>query len=763
MTQTKQNLILIVDDAPANLKVLFEILQQSGFKVSIAKNGESALAKVEESLPDLILLDVMMPNLDGFETCRRLKANPQTQEIPVMFISALEETINKVQGFKVGGVDYITKPFQTEEVLARVKTQLALGTAKAELRQLNLGLEQRVQQRTAQLATINQKLSQEIAARVSTQEALLKSEEQFRLSFDLAPIGMAIATLEGKFVQVNQVLSKVLGYTSQELRDRTWADVTHPDDLPACVFLNHQLHQGEMTNFQIENRYLAKDGSIVYALLNIVLVRDSKGQPLHFLSQFVDISDRKQAEEQLVYNTLHDPLTRLPNRNFLLECLNLALERAKQDADYLFAVLCIDLDRFKVINESLGHHVGDEFLVAVADKLKTVVRPTDMVARLDGDEFVILLDPIKDLKDAIHLAEQLCKRLSASIHLAGQEVFASASIGIVLGTVDYDQGAALLRDADIAMYRAKAKSKGCYEVFAQGMYSQVLKRLQLENDLRLALERQEFQVYYQPIVSLHTGYLTGFEALVRWQHRIRGSISPTEFIPIAEESGLIVPLGELVLRTACQQLSVWQQQYPTAASLKIHVNLSVEQLREPDFLAKIDRIISKIGIKGHNLTLELTESMLMDGVEQLLNLLSELKARGIQLSIDDFGTGYSSLSYLHRFPVNHLKIDRSFICYLPEKSEYRAIVETIIALAHQLGISAIAEGLETLSQFRLLQAMGCEEAQGYLFAKPLDRNSAEELLKKSSSYLQMRQECPHYTASLLNQRATAHLNSINSG
>ncbi len=694
MISYQENSILIIDDIPTNIKVLFYILQEAGFRVSVAKSGESALSKVQESLPDLILLDVMMPGIDGFETCRRLKANPKTQEIPVIFLSALDEVIDKVKAFAVGGVDYITKPFQNQEVLARVESQLALRAAKAKIEQLNVELEQRVRQRTAQLEAVNQELEREIIERKQAEEALLKSKEQFRLTFEMAPIGMAIETLDGSFVRINQALCETLGYAKQELLHQTWADVTHPDDLGATLALN-QLSKGKIADFQTENRFLTKDGKLVYGILKLALVRDSRGQPLHLISQFMDITHRKQAEEQLIYSALHDSLTNLPNRALLMERLELALKRAKRQVDYLFAILFIDLDRFKVVNDSLGHQVGDRLLVAIANRLKTIARSTDTVARLGGDEFVILLDPIEDISDPIRIAERISRELRSPFHLEQREMFINASIGIALSSTDYHQGAELLRDADIAMYRAKAKGKARFEVFDQAMYAQALKQLQLENDLRQALERQEFQVYYQPIVSLSRGGLTGFEALVRWQHPVRGLVSPAEFIPIAEETGLIVPLGEWVLRSACQQMSVWQAKFLTTPSLKISVNLSVKQLKEPDFLEKIDLILVETGLEGENLNLELTESMLMENVEELIGILQQLKARSIQLSIDDFGTGYSSLSYLHRFPINNLKIDRSFVCRLGEKDENRPIVEAIVTLAHQLGMEAIAEGVET--------------------------------------------------------------------
>lgn len=849
--------ILIVDDILENLKFLSAMLTERGYEVRQAINGPMALMGAQADPPDLILLDIKMPGMDGYEVCQKLKAIEQTRDIPVIFISALDEVWDKVKAFHAGGVDYITKPFQWEEVLARIEHQLALQSAKAEIRQLNAELEQRVRERTAQLEAANQELAREIVEREKVEKALArekahlvaaqqvahvgsweydtltqeirwsdetfrifglapgqpaptyseylqqhiyeddrvlwsttvsqalavgkpyefefrlvrpdgeirrvfakgqpilnseervvrlfgtilditerkqaeedlsKSEEQFRLTFEMAPIGMAIKTLDGRFVRVNQALCDILGYTSLELLHQTWADVTHPNDVEVYRIQNQKLCRGEISDFKIENRYLTKDGKVVYGILKVALVRDSTVKPLHLIGQFIDITDRLRAEKQLLYDALHDSLTGLPNRVLLMEHVEQSLKRMQRHQNYLFAILFIDLDRFKVVNDSLGHLVGDRLLIAIARSLKAIVRSTDTVARLGGDEFIILLDQIKDINDAIRIAERISNELRSPFHLEGREVFTTASIGIALSSTDYHQGSDLLRDADIAMYRAKEKGKARYEIFERMMYAEALKQLQLENDLRQAFERQEFLVHFQPIVSLITGRLTGFEALVRWQHPSRGLVRPAEFIPIAEETGLIVSIGEWVLHSACQQMSAWQTKFSTTVPLRISVNLSGKQLREPDLLKKIDQILAQTGLDGQSLKLELTESMLMENVESVIATLSQLRERKIQLSIDDFGTGYSSLSYLYRFPVNTLKIDRSFVSRMGEKGENIEIVETIITLAHQLGLEAIAEGVETLQQLNQLKALNCESAQGYFFSQPLDRELAEALI-----------------------------------
>ena len=381
---TPQGMIFIVDDSPDNLRVLSTTLIKQGYEVRCAKNGSMALIATQAEPPDLILLDIKMPGMDGYEVCQKLKADGQTREIPVIFLSALDEVFDKVRAFAVGGVDYITKPFRVEEVLARVKSQLTLQVAKAEIRQLNASLEQRIQRRTAQLEATNRELKREINERHQTEEALAKSEEQFRLIFELAPIGMAFLRLDGYFLQINKALCDLLGYTAEEMQTKTWMDITDPEDLAANLEAIEKLHQQKASHFQIEKRYLTKHGKIVFAVLGVALIRDSQGEPLHFITQVVDITERKRTEEQLVHDALHDALTGLPNRTLFMERVEHALKHAKRHKDYLFAVLFIDLDRFKIVNDSLGHSVGDRLLIAIARLLERCLRTNDTVARLGG-------------------------------------------------------------------------------------------------------------------------------------------------------------------------------------------------------------------------------------------------------------------------------------------------------------------------------------------------------------------------------------------
>ena len=431
----------------------------------------------------------------------------------------------------------------------------------------------------------------------------------------------------------------------------------------------------------------------------------------------------QESKDHFRHAAFHDALTNLPNRALLTENLKFVIERAKNSEDYQFAVLFLDLDRFKNVNDSLGHTIGDQLLIAMARRLESCIREVDMVARLGGDEFAILLDGITNATEATNMARRIQAKLSAPFNLSGHEVFTTTSIGIALSSTGYDHPENMLRDADTAMYRAKAQGKACYEVFDKGMHTHAVYLLQMENDLRRALDREEFCVYYQPIVVLSTGQVAGFEALTRWNHPERGFINPSDFIPLAEETGLIVPIGQWILRRSCQQLAKWQWQSSSNRNLFMSVNLSSKQVAQPDLVTTISEVLSETNLDAKYLKLEITESAVMDNADQAVRLLKELKALGVQLSIDDFGTGYSSLGYLHRFPVNTLKIDRSFVGRIGEAAENIEIVRTIVSLAENMGMEVVAEGVETLSQLAQLRKLDCKYGQGYLFSRPVDADS----------------------------------------
>jgi diguanylate cyclase (GGDEF)-like protein len=414
--------------------------------------------------------------------------------------------------------------------------------------------------------------------------------------------------------------------------------------------------------------------------------------------------------------------------------LKFVIERARQHEDYQFAVLFLDLDRFKNVNDSLGHSIGDQLLITMARRLESCIREVDMVARLGGDEFAILLDGIPNQAEATNMARRIQEKLQSPFNISGHEVFTTTSIGIALSSTGYDDPENMLRDADTAMYRAKAQGKACYEVFDKGMHTHAVYVLQMENDLRRAIEREELRVYYQPIVALDNGQLAGFEALIRWQHPERGFINPADFIPLAEDTGLIVPLGLWILKRACQQLGQWQWQSPANRSLFMSVNLSGKQVAQPELVENIRDILEETRIDAKHLKLEITESAVMENAEMAARLLKRLKGLGVQLSIDDFGTGYSSLSYLHRFPVNTLKIDRSFVGRIGEAAENIEIVRTVISLAENMGMEVVAEGVETLSQLTQLRKLKCQYGQGYLFSRPVDADSVSAWITKKPDW-----------------------------
>lgn len=438
----------------------------------------------------------------------------------------------------------------------------------------------------------------------------------------------------------------------------------------------------------------------------------------------------QESKDHFRHAAFHDALTNLPNRALLAENLKFVMERARQHEDYQFAVLFLDLDRFKNVNDSLGHSIGDQLLIAMARRLESCTREVDMVARLGGDEFAILLDGIANGAEATNMARRIQEKLQSPFNLSGHEVFTTTSIGIALSSTGYDHPEAMLRDADTAMYRAKGQGKACYEVFDKGMHTHAVYVLQMENDLRRAIDREELRVYYQPIVSLDSGQLAGFEALIRWQHPERGFINPADFIPLAEDTGLIVPLGLWILRKACQQLSQWQWQSPGNRLLFMSVNLSSKQVAQSGLVDQIRDILEETHVEARHLKLEITESAVMDNAEMAVQLLNRLKALGVQLSIDDFGTGYSSLGYLHRFPVNTLKIDRSFVGRIGEAAENIEIVRTIVSLADNMGMEVVAEGVETLSQLMQLRKLKCQYGQGYLFSRPVDADSVSAWISR---------------------------------
>lgn len=568
---------------------------------------------------------------------------------------------------------------------------------------------------------------QDITERKQVQEALMRREQEFKALVEHAPDIISRFNTELRYVYVNPAIEKATGISAQTFIGKTHAELKMSEEV--CQIWEQKLRQVFTTRKENEFDFsLPTPSGTRYYHTRLVPELANDGAVDFVLSIARNITALKQAEAQLIHDAFHDALTGLPNRVLFMERLERSLVRTKRHTGCMFAVLFLDLDRFKVINDSLGHMIGDQLLIAIARRLETCLRSGDTVARLGGDEFTILLDDLKHVNDIKFVVERIHEELTSPFNLSEHEVFTTASIGIALSTSNYDRPEELLRDADIAMYRAKALGKARHEVFDSLMYAQASNLLQLETDLRRAVERQEFQIHYQPIVSLETDKIIGFEALVRWQHPQHGLIYPDKFIPVAEETGLIVPIGYLVLRSACHQMRVWQLQFPAEPLWEISVNLSTKQFSQLDLIEQIAQILRETDLKASSLKLEITESVFMEDSQSATAMLLQLREMDIQLHIDDFGTGYSSLSYLHRFPTSALKIDRSFVNQIGTEGENLEIVRAIVTLAHSLNIDVIAEGVETVEQLAQLKVLKCKYAQGYFFSKPMDSSSAEVLI-----------------------------------
>jgi diguanylate cyclase (GGDEF)-like protein/PAS domain S-box-containing protein len=543
-------------------------------------------------------------------------------------------------------------------------------------------------------------------------------------TFDNAAIGMAVVSVDGSWLQVNEALCKLLGYSEQELRATSFQRLTHPDDLRHVQSYIQRVIEGYIQSHEQEKRYLHEQGHTVWVQWHVSLLKESESGTKRLFFQVQDITDRKLAEEKLTQDTL----TGLPNRARFYDLLKLRVARQPTSKEAQCAVLMLDVDRFKLVNDSLGTASADQLLIQIAQRVKTCMRQNDVMARVGGDEFAVLLDDVSGEDEASSVATRIQQALAISFNLLGQEVYTTMSIGIALGSDYANDVSDMLRDAETAMHRAKARGKARYEIFGRDMHGELMTRLKMETDLRRACERDELFVDYQPIVSLQNRTLIGFEALVRWRHPEFGLVPPREFIPVAEETGLILPIGQTVLRSACRQAREWQETYPSQPPLFVSVNLSVTQFNQPDLVENIAQLLEESKLPPRCLKLEITESVFSDNIEAAVTLLTQLRNLGVQLSIDDFGTGYSSLSYLQRFPIDTLKIDRSFVTQMMDNEENLAIVRTIVALAQNLGMDVVAEGVETEDQLRLLRKLECENGQGYLFSTPLDCGQLEQFI-----------------------------------
>ncbi|MBW4429766.1 MAG: EAL domain-containing protein [Nostoc desertorum CM1-VF14] len=601
------------------------------------------------------------------------------------------------------------------------------------LQQTSEYLESIVRQRTDELIKTNQQLQTEIYQHEHTLNALSLREKEFKALVENAPDIIARFNTQLRYVYVNPAFQKLTNILPQTFIGKANRQLSLPEEF-------YQIWEYKIQSViqtKQENEFecsFPKNSGTEYYHTRLLPEFAADGSVEFVMSIARNITALKLAQAQLIHDAFHDSLTGLPNRALFIERLERAIALTKRRTDYKFAVFFLDVDRFKVVNDSLGHTIGDQLLNAIARRLETCLRSQDTVARIGGDEFTILLNDFKNLNDITLVVERINAVITSAFNLNGRDVFTNVSIGVTLSKTSYNLPEEILRDADIAMYRAKALGKARYELFDSTMYAQATELMQLEMDLRRAIEHQEFIIHYQPIILLETYKVIGFEALVRWQHPQQGFVSPEKFIPIAEETGLIVPIGYWVMREACRQLRVWQEQFPTNPPLTISVNISTKQFSQPDLIGQIQQILQETGVEGRSLKLEITESAIMENTESATAMLLHLQQMSVQLHLDDFGTGYSSLSYLHRFPTNALKIDRSFVMNIGVNGENLEIVQAIITLAHSLNIDVVAEGVETVEQLAQLSLYKCKYAQGYFFSKPLNSKLASALVASGLNF-----------------------------
>lgn len=578
---------------------------------------------------------------------------------------------------------------------------------------------------------------EDITERKASEEALKESETRYMLAAAGASVGLWDWNVEDGSVFYSARWKRMLGYEEDEIGTgvEEWLGRVHPDDLERVEAELDVLSQGDgsFSNFEIEQRLAHKAGGHRWFLCSGVAVRDDSGRTVRMVGSQQDITDRKRVEQQLLEDAFHDALTGLPNRSFFQSLVERCIGRARRREDYLFAVMILNLNRFKIVNDSLGHAVGDRLLVAVGRRLKPLLRPSDTLARFGTDQFGILLEDVRSGEAPARVAQRIQGELEKPFVVDDREVFISASVGIASSGTGYEVAEDLIRDADTAMHRSKTRGTSSYEIFDADMREQAVARLQLETELRGVVEQGQLRTFYQPIMALPDARLVGFEALMRWEHPERGLLLPAEFIHVAEETDLIVPMGWWILQDACTQLKRWHDTIGDAKEIGVSVNLSGRQLVKADAFDRVHSVLKETGLSKGALCLEMTETVMMEGGQRSTDFCNRLKGLSVQLYIDDFGTGYSSLSYLHSFPLDIIKIDRSFVSRMTEQKKFEAIVRAILNMAHGLGMKVVAEGVETREQLDLLSGFGCDYAQGFIFAAPVEALEAENLIKEMNT------------------------------
>lgn len=696
--------ILVVDDEPLILEGLTRLLVPLEYDVSIAKGGCDAIIAIGKQQFDIILLDLGMPDLSGSEVLRFIA--DRGVNTPVIVVSGESSIDAAINALRAGASDFVRKPYESEELLRRIDNTLA----RSRLEKENNQIMQRLQQ----------------------------SEKWHRFLINNSPDFIYTLDPQGMFTFVNDRLEALTGFMRHELLGQHYSILIDDDDLPRAENVFNERRAGDRSTRNTELRLKCKMGmrrprlmhgrcKTVELTATGMYENDNNPFERRFIGSYgvvKDISERKQAEETVHYQTYHDLLTGLPNRALFRNHLGLLLAQSKRSKQSL-VVLSLDLDHFKIVNDSLGHSLGDELLLAIGTRLRQCLREGDTLARLGGDEFAILLPALSEQRDIEPIGRKIIHVLSEPVYIKGHEVYVSASIGACIAPADSDTVDSLIRQSEIAMYHAKTQGRSRLQFWESGMQAPYSERVQLEADLRRALARNEFVLFYQPQVCLNSGEITGFEALLRWWHPQRGLLTPKDFMSIAEESGVIVPIGDWVLRQASAQMADWSK--AGLPQVRLSVNISARQLESPNFVDSVMRAVQVYALNGHHLELEITESLLMRDLEANAIKLGRLSATGIRIAIDDFGTGYSSFKYLSRFPIHTLKIDQSFIQEL-EREENTSIVNAMVSMGRGMNLNVVAEGVETQAQLDQLQTINCHEMQGYFYSAPISSHEATLML-----------------------------------
>jgi diguanylate cyclase (GGDEF)-like protein/PAS domain S-box-containing protein len=693
---TRQASVLIVDDSEPNRDALSRRLARQGFAVATASTGDAALRLAASQAFDLVLLDVEMPGISGLDVLGRLRDTRSQTELPVIMVTARTQGADIVEAFRLGANDYVTKPIDFQVALARIRTHLSHKWAVEDLR---------------------------------------ISEERYALAARGANDGLWDWNLASNEVHWSPRWKAMLGYGDAEIgvSPDEWLTRVHHDDI-ARVRDSLAGHLGAASaHYESEHRLLHRNGTYRWMLCRGAAVRNPEGVVTRLAGSLTDITDAKVA----------DALTGLPNRLLFVDLVERAIARTQRRPDELFAILVLGLDRFKAVQNSLGPLTADRLLVAVAGRLQAALAVTDPVggpaarvtlARLGGDEFTILLEEIADASDAVKVAERLRSALRDPFEIEGQQVFTSAAVGVTVSTTGYARADQAMQDAAIALHRAKADGAMPCELFDAAMRERAVSRLQVETDLRHAIDRREFEVFYQPIVALATGRIAGFEALARWRHPTRGLLNPAEFIAVAEDTGMIRHVDRLILAESCRRMADWRRRLGAAAPDVMSVNVSSRQLAQSDLASDVAAVLRDTGLEPAGLKLEITESAFISDVQAAEATLRRVHDLGVKWSLDDFGTGYSSLSYLHRLQADTVKVDRSFVSRMGGDDHGSEMVRAIVALAHHLGMDVVAEGVETAAQIAELVALGCDYAQGFYFSRPIDVTAAESCIRAAPWY-----------------------------